>query len=100
MINYQIEILEGLKTNNIISYDDVLNIIDAFQIASAQGYAVGKTKGILDFIKNYGKIVVTKIPNSDDLEIKTISDLSKLYSSIDKNINIDTDKIFATYYRV
>jgi len=97
MIEYQIEILKKLKKENIIGYDEILKITDAFQIASGQGLAIGKTKGILDFLKNCGEIIV-----KNDEEIKTVLetkyDLANLYFSIDPYIRIENDMIFNSYF--
>lgn len=97
MIEYQIEILKKLKKENIIAYDEILKITDAFQIASGQGFAIGKTKGMLDFLKNCGEIII-----KNDEEIKTVLktkyDLAKLYFSIDPYIRIENDIIFNSYF--
>jgi hypothetical protein len=98
MIDFQIEILKKLKIDNTLSYDEILSITDAFQIASGQSYAIGRTKGILDFLKNHGEILVVNIPNGSDLALKSAFDLSNLYLSIDKYIDICHDKIFFQYF--
>ena len=42
--------LENLQIGNSLSYKELLDIADAFQIASAQSFAIGKTKDLLEFI--------------------------------------------------
>jgi hypothetical protein len=97
MIEYQIEILKKLKQENIIAYDEILKITDAFQIASGQGLAIGKTKGMLDFLKNCGEIIVK---NNEEIKtvLKTKYDLAQLYLSIDSYIAIEKDLIFNSYF--
>lgn len=49
MIEEQIKMIKKLRENNVIACEEILKIADAFQITSGQSYAIGKTKGILDF---------------------------------------------------
>ncbi len=81
-----------------ISYEKILNITDAFQIASGQTFAIDSTKGILDYITNFGNICITGIPNNVDKYIETSYDLSTLYKSIDKSIDISLDTNFSKYF--
>jgi len=98
MIEEQIKIIKKLKQNNIIDYSEILNITDAFQIASAQGYAIGKTKGILDFLKKYGHIHIMSIPKKGELTLKTNDDLYLLFRDIDNDIDIKADSNFESYF--
>jgi hypothetical protein len=68
----------------------MLKIADAFQIASGQELAIGKTKGMLDFLKNCGEIIVR---NDEGVKavLKTKHDLAAFYSSIDPNVTIEKD---------
>lgn len=80
MIEEQIKMIKKLKNNNIINITEILEISEAFQVASAQGYAIGKTKGILDYLKNYGEIYVENTFLKQKQIIKNIYDLSMFYS--------------------
>ena len=100
MNDYQRNILKKLRVNNNISYNELLDITNAFQITSAQGYAIGSTKGILDFLKNYGEILITDAPDEKNIRLKKISDLSELYLVIDEFIDIKHDHNFSTYWEV
>lgn len=97
MVEHQTEVLKRLRQENRITYDEIAKIADAFQIASAQGLAIGKTKGMLDFLLNHGEIIV-----STDKEIKaklkTNYDLAHFYRSIDKEISIENDINFDNYF--
>ena len=73
---YEIEILKQLKQNNTIPVEEIQNIIDAFQIASGQGYAIGNTKGILGFLKNYGEIKIINDVGELKLILQTKFDFS------------------------
>lgn len=98
MIEEQIKMIKKLKQSNIITNEEILNIMDAFQIASAQGYAIGKTKGILDYMKNYGEIIIKNDSDNQNFIIMNKYDLSKFYKNIEKNINIEIDVNFASYF--
>lgn len=97
MNNYRLEILSKLKKNNIISYNEILDITNAFQIASGQSYAIEKTKGLLDFLNDGKEILITNAPN--DIVLRSKTDLYSLYLSIDKYINIVDDSNFSSYFK-
>ncbi len=90
--------IKKLKENNSITYEEILKITNAFQIASGQGYAIGKTKGILDYIKNYGEVIIENNSENKNFIIKNKYDLSRFYENIDKNINIEIDVNFKSYF--
>lgn len=98
MIEEQIKMIKRLKENNTLDYNDILYITDAFQIASAQGYAIGKTKGMLDFFKKYGHIHIMYIPKKGELTLKTNDDLYLLFRDIDNDIDIKADPNFESYF--
>jgi hypothetical protein len=98
MIEEQIKMIKKLKESNIITYNEILKITDAFQIASAQGYAIGKTKGILDFLKKYGELHIISIPEKEELTLKTSEDLYLLFRGIDNDIDIKGDYNFEGYF--
>lgn len=47
-VDFQQEMSKKLDVSNIISYKEVNDIMIAFQITSGQGFAIGKTKALLD----------------------------------------------------
>lgn len=98
MIEEQIKMIKNLKAHNILTNQEILNIIEAFQIASAQGYAIMKTKGILDYLKNNGEIYVENTFLKQKQVIKNIYDLSMFYKEIDQNIDLEKDVTFSTYF--
>jgi len=67
----------------------MLKIADAFQIASGQGLATGKTKGILDFLKNCGEIIV-----KNDEGIKTVLKTKQNLAEMHHNILFEIRKNF------
>ena len=95
---YEIEVLKQLKQNSTISFEEIKNIIEAYQIASGQGYAIGKTKGILGFLKNYGEIKIINDVGELKLILKTKLDLVSLYKSMDHFIDIKNDVNFGKYF--
>lgn len=99
MIEEQIEMIKKLKNNNIINFTEISEILEAFQVASAQGYAIGKTKGILDYLKNYGEIYIEDTPFKQKQVITNIYDLSVFYKKIYQDIDIEKDVNFLAYFR-
>lgn len=99
MIYFQDEMIRKLKKDNRISYSEICDITYSFQIASGQGYAIGKTKGILDFLNRYGNIDIVEIPNTEELCIKTNTDLANFNLSLDKDIDLEKDSAFSEYFK-
>lgn len=99
MIEEEIRTIKKLKENNTITYEEILEILEAFQIASAQGYAIGKTKGILNYIKNYGKIIIEDHFDNQKITLMNNHDLSEFYKKIDNSIDIEIDPAFITYFK-
>jgi hypothetical protein len=90
--------LKELKNKNEVGYNEILNIANAFQIASGQGYAIGKTKGMLDFLKQNGEILIISTTTGEKTIIKTNEDLTSLFRNIDEEININSDPNFKNYF--
>lgn len=90
--------IKEFKENNSITYEEILKITDAFQIASGQGYAIGRTKTILDFFKKYGDVHIMSIPKKGELTLKTNDDLYLLFRDIDNDIDIKADSNFESYF--
>ena len=99
MIDEQIKMIKKLKENNSITYEEILKITDAFQIASGQRYAVGRTKGMLDFLKKYGNVDIISFPQEEKIMLKTNEDLYSLFKDIDNDIDIKSDSNFVQYFK-
>jgi hypothetical protein len=98
-ISIQQQQKEKLEANNKISYKEVCEILDAFQIASGQGFAIGKTKALLDFLKEGKSIIIKNFDYSDDdKKISSIKQLVNIYKDIDQFIDLTTDKDFKQYF--
>ena len=98
MIEEQIKMIKRLKKNNIVSIEEILNIIEAFQVASGQGYATMKTRGILDYLKNHQEIFIDDSFLKAKYKIKDKYELSAFYNKIDPNIELEKDVKFSTYF--
>ena len=95
MIYFQDEMIRKLKKDNCISYSEICDITYAFQIASGQSYAIGKTKGMLDYLDRFGNIHIVDLPNGKEVYLKTNSDLADLYLSHDKCIDLKENSSFS-----
>jgi hypothetical protein len=40
-----------MESKKGLSYNELVSIVDAFQVASGQGYAISKTKAILEHLE-------------------------------------------------
>ena len=95
----QREQLEKLEHSGILSFKELTEILDAFQIASGQGLAIGKTKGILDYLRKGNKLVIENFNNSvEDKTVHTKEELAVIYSTIDKYVDLKNDKDFKAYF--
>lgn len=90
---------EKLEANNAISYKEVCEILDAFQIASGQGFAIAKTKALLDFLKDGNSITIENFEYSNEnKKVSTIKQLVNIYKDIDQFIDLANDKDFKQYF--
>lgn len=95
----QEQLTKELNTTNAISYNEISNILDAFQIASGQGFAIGKTKAILEFLKNGNSLTIENFNNTNEnRKITSISELDDIYKNIDVSVNLSIDKDFIEYF--
>ncbi|MFN4915292.1 MAG: hypothetical protein ACK5FT_08230 [Sphingomonadales bacterium] len=100
MVNsFYIALKNQLEVSSTITYREVLEILDAFQIASGQSFAIGKTKALLDFLKQ-GKSI--KIEYFDDTgntkEVSSVKELVNIYKDIDQFVDLSNDKDFKEYF--
>lgn len=71
------EMLKSLMSLPELDYNDIMNMIDAYQIASAHHSAVGKFKGIVAFLKKGNALTV-----KNDKELINISSKIQLQELI------------------
>lgn len=99
MNRFQIEQKQQLLDKDTINYQEVLDILDSFQIASGQEFAIGKTKAMLDFLKNGQSIIIENFNFSDkSKKVSDIKELVNIYKEIDQYIDLTTDKDFKQYF--
>lgn len=97
--NFHYKLKEQLEKTATISYQEICEVLYAFQIASGQGFAIGKTKALLDFLKEGKSIVIENFDYSDDdKKISSIIELVNIYKDIDQFIELNTDKDFKQYF--
>ena len=90
---------EKLEINNKISYQEVLDVLNAFQIASGQSFAIGKTKALLDFLREGNSIIIENFDYlNEDRKVSTIKQLVNIYKDIDQSIDLTIDKDFKQYF--
>lgn len=90
---------ESIKNNPIISYKEICDILNAFQIASGQGFAIGKTKALLDYIKEGHSFTIENFNNSNEQRVvKSTNELANIYKGIDQFVDLPNDKDFKEYF--
>lgn len=98
-LDFQQEMSKKLNTSNTISYKEISDIMTAFQIASGQEFAVGRTKALLDYLKKGNVLIIENFEDSNENKIaKSILDLAMIYKNIDSYIDIMNDKDFKEYF--
>lgn len=95
----QQEQLEKLEQSGILSFKEVKEILYAFQIASGQGFAIGKTKAILEYLKKGNVLTIENFNDSgNEKKIKSKQELAALFKSMDEYVDLTTDKDFKEYF--
>lgn len=95
----QREQLEKLEQSGILSFKELKEILDAFQIASGQGFAIGKTKGILDYLRKGNNLVIENFNNSGTSKtVQTKDELAAIYKNMDEYVDLKNDKDFKEYF--
>jgi hypothetical protein len=104
-MNYIVEqeqkkkMLNKLIESPLIEYREILDITDAFQIASGQSYAIGNTKALLDYLKDGKSITILNFNHSTQSKIlKSAKDLADTFKSIDQYIDLCNDHDFQKYF--
>lgn len=93
------KMLNKLIESPLVDYQELLNITDAFQIASGQSYAIGNTKALLDYLKDGKPITILKFNHSTQSKIlKSPKDLAVTFKSIDQYIDLSNDDDFKKYF--
>ena len=88
-----------LEANNKISYKEICEILDAFQITSGQSFAIGKTKALLEYLKKGNSFVIENFDYSNkNKEASSTIELVNIYKDIDQFIDLSTDKDFKQYF--
>jgi hypothetical protein len=90
---------ERIENHNTISYKEICEILDAFQIASGQGFAIGKTKALLDYLKKGKNFIIENFEHSNNQRIvSTLSELANIFKDIDQFVDLPNDKDFKEYF--
>lgn len=98
-LDFQQQQKESIKKNPIISYKEICDILNAFQIASGQGFAIGKTKALLDYIKEGHSFTIENFNNTNEQRVvKSTNELANLYKDIDQFVDLLNDKDFKEYF--
>lgn len=87
---------ENLHNKAELTYQDIVDIIYSYQIASGSAMGSGKIMGILDFL-NEG-IPVTLHVDGRQEKINDKFDLARLIQSIDNLIDITSSRFFEEYF--
>lgn len=96
----QQKLSEELNNTGVISFKEICEILDAFQIASGQGFAIGKTKAILGYIKEGNNLIIENFEYSNNQKIiHSLKELVNIYKDIDQFIDLSTDKDFKSYFQ-
>lgn len=98
-LSIQQEQKEKLEQNNVMSFKEIMDIVEAFQIASGQSFAIGKTIAILDFLKKGNSIVIQNFDNTGEvIVVFSVTELANIFKSIDKFVDLESDKEFKSFF--
>ena len=90
---------EKLEVNNAISYKELCEILDAFQISSGQSFAIGKTKALLEYLSKGNSFIIENFEYSKkNKNVSSIKELVNIYKEIDQFVDLATDKDFKQYF--
>ncbi len=99
MNRFQIEQKQKLQNKRTINYQEIIDILGAFQIASGQEFAIGKTTAFLDYLKNGNSINIENFNFSgENKKVFNIEQLVDVYKKIDQYIDLSKDKSFESYF--
>ncbi len=97
--DFQQQQKESLKNNPAISYKELCDILNAYQIASGQSFAFGKTKALFDYLKEGHSFTIESFNNSNEERVvSSINELANIYKDIDQFIDLHKDKDFKEYF--
>ena len=98
-LDFQQQQRESIKNKPIITYKEICDILDAFQIASGQGFAIGKTKALLGYIREGHSLTIDNFNNSNEQKVvKSTNELATIYKVIDQFVDLPNDKEFKEYF--
>lgn len=90
---------EQLDETGSITYSDLIEILDAFQIASGQTYAIGKTKALVMYLKKGHILTIKNFENSGtDKQVTSLQELATIFKNIDEYIDLKNHKDFKEYF--
>lgn len=88
-----------LNLSSCITFKELTDITDAFQISSGQSFAIGSTKALIEFIKEKNILIITNYLESNaEYKVSTIRELANIYNQIDPSIDLLNDKGFDEYF--
>lgn len=85
------ETLDKLKSERITDTKELTDIAKAFDTASGQGYAISKTKAILDYIIEGNQLII-----DEDTYINSVPDLKIFFLKM--GIDISDNKELSSYF--
>jgi DNA-binding transcriptional MerR regulator len=100
-MNFEIyrSLQEKLEETGTLTFKELKEILDAFQIASGQGFAIAKTKAILDYLKKGNALTIENFNNSGATQtIQTKEELASIYKNLDEYVDLKNDKDFKDYF--
>lgn len=90
---------EQLKDIGEISFRELSEILEAFQVSSGQNFAIGSTTILLNYLKSGNAFVVGNYNYSgENKNISSVKDLLALYKEIDLCVDLTIDKDLKHYF--
>jgi len=89
--------INQLHTTHSVSYHQLTDIANAFQISSGQSFAIGSIQGILEYLRT-GKTIAITNNHSATRRITSAKDLDNILNTIAPNITLFSDPDFKAYF--
>ncbi|WP_047451776.1 hypothetical protein [Alistipes sp. ZOR0009] len=97
--DFQHKLKKQLEDTSSVSYKEICDILDAFQIASGQSFAIGKTKVLLNYLKSGNSFAIENFDHTNkSKEVSSIIELVNIYKDIDQFVDLSIDKEFKEYF--
>lgn len=87
---------ERLQKDATIAYSEILDIINAYQVASMNAIGTGEIKGILTFLDKGMKITIHNNEKQEIIKNKFL--FANFLKSIDSAIDLTTSRNFTEYF--